>query len=148
MLHGYCRDVHVTFGAKTLDAQGFVVDFGGLKPFKRWLEHKFDHTTVLQADDPILPEFRQLEKQGLLKLTVIPTVSCEGWAMYIAKQLDQHIVDVTEERAYVIQLEVKENDKNSAIYINRTPEGELLELIHIDDLDELSKDMEGIADED
>lgn len=148
LLHGYARDIHVVFGAKNLDNEGFVVDFGGLKDFKRWLEEKFDHTTVLQADDPLVPAFRQMEKEGYLKLTVLPLVSCEGWAMYIAKALDNFIQNITNERAYVLRLEVKENSKNSAIYHNRNLQGEILEDIHIDDLDDLTREMEHGPDED
>lgn len=152
MLHGYCRDIYVTFGATSLDKQGFVVDFGGLKEFKRWLEDKFDHTTVLQADDPLVSHFRVMESDGFLKLTVLPIVSCEGWAMYISKYLDHYVQQQTNGRAYVLRLEVRENDKNSAIYVNRIikegghDEGLAgtteLEHISIDNLHELTRDME------
>ena len=60
LLHGYCRSFRFVFGCKNLDKQGFVVDFGGLKNFKRWVEDKFDHTVILQADDPMVHVFRTL----------------------------------------------------------------------------------------
>ena len=142
LLHGYCRDISVVFGCKTLDKQGFVVDFGMFKDFKIWLEDNFDHTTVLQADDPLVPPFRALERDGLMKLTVVPTVSCEGWAMFIAKKLDEYVRRETKGRAWVYTLEVHENSKNSAIYINTNENGEVTDDMSFDDLIELTRDME------
>ena len=141
MLHGYCRDVYIEFGATTLDKQGFVVDFGCLKEVKRWLEYNFDHTTVLQADDPLVNDFLEKQADGLLKLTLLPTVSCEGWAVYIAKYIDNFIKNVTDNRAYVISVDVRENSKNSGKYYNATLEGQLYETFEFSDLVELRDDM-------
>lgn len=148
LLHGYCRDISVIFACKTLDKQGFVVDFGMFKPFKQWLEDNFDHTTVLQADDPLVPRFRKLEAEGLMKLTLVPTVSCEGWAMFIAKKLDEYIAKETQNRAWVVSLQVHENSKNSALYVNVDSEGQLTDDMAFEDLLELVSDMEGTVSED
>jgi|TARA_Y100000310_G_scaffold281775_1_gene302517 6-pyruvoyltetrahydropterin/6-carboxytetrahydropterin synthase len=153
MLHGYCRDVHIEFGAKHFDKAGFVVDYGQLKEIRRWLEEKFDHTTVLQADDPLVTLFRGLEKEGSVKLTTVPTVSCEGWAMYIAKYVDQEIQRISQGRAWVNSVEVRENGKNSSKYTNRVLDAStntivtMDEDITFDDLNELCKDMESSANE-
>ena len=142
MLHGYGRDIYVEFGSSSLDKQGFVIDFGDLKEVKRWLEDNFDHTTVLQADDPLIGQFRALEKEGCLKLTLVPTVSCEGWACYIAKYIDAHIQKATNGRAWVQLVEVRENSKNSGVYVNRNEIGILHETFDFDDLQDLTSDME------
>lgn len=118
LLHGYCRDVLVEFGCNQLDRQGFVMDYGDLKEVSRWLEDTFDHVTVLQADDPLVPQFLQLEAAGALKLTLLPCVSCEGWAMYIAKHIHQTVMVKTEGRVWVNSVEVRENGKNSSTYHN------------------------------
>ena len=47
------------------------MDFGKLKPVKAWLESLFDHTLLLDADDPLLPEFRALEARGACRLVVL-----------------------------------------------------------------------------
>ena len=145
MLHGYSRDIFVEFGWKDLNSEDFVVDFGGLKDIKRWLEDNFDHTVVLQADDPMARTFREFSKNGDCKLTLIPCVSAEGWACYIAKYMDQKIREITKGRAWVISLEVRENSKNAAKYINSSAiDGTLNELFDFDDLIDLAFDMEGL----
>ncbi|MEZ4433662.1 MAG: 6-carboxytetrahydropterin synthase [bacterium] len=45
-------------GATNAPRNGFVVDFGGLKVVKSWLTEHFDHTLLLDADDPLLQSFR------------------------------------------------------------------------------------------
>lgn len=121
LLHGYCRDFFFTFGAKDLDKQGFVVDFGGLKKVKQWLEEKFDHTVLLQGDDPELGVFYELQDRGVLRLTTLPLVSCEGIAEFVGLFVDDYIQDKTGRRAHVVSCECRENGKNSAVWTN-TPE--------------------------
>ena len=50
-----------------------------LRTFKRWIDDKFDHTVILQADDPMVSVFRQLESKGHLKLQTFPLISSEGY---------------------------------------------------------------------
>ena len=50
------------FECSTLDERNWVMDFGGLKPFKEWLDKTFDHQTIVAQDDPELETFKQLEK--------------------------------------------------------------------------------------
>ena len=41
LLHGYSLQFKFTFGCNDLDNKNWAVDFGGLKPLKKWLEdHK------------------------------------------------------------------------------------------------------------
>ena len=58
-----------TFAASELDEKNWVVDFGGLKPLKAWLEDNFDHQVILDRDDPMLYKFAELENAGLAELT-------------------------------------------------------------------------------
>ena len=60
-LHGYSLAFKFTFGCKELDERNWVVDFGGLKPLKKWLEETFDHKVVLDRQDPMLYKFAELE---------------------------------------------------------------------------------------
>lgn len=41
--HGHNYTVTLTLGADRLDAHGFVLDYGELKPFGDWLAATFDH---------------------------------------------------------------------------------------------------------
>ena len=61
LLHGYSLQLKFTFGCDELDNKNWAVDFGGLKPLKKWLEDHFDHKTALDINDPHLEKFRELE---------------------------------------------------------------------------------------
>ena len=52
-LHGYQLKTKLWFGASSLDDRNWCVDFGGLKELKSKLQHVFDHTTTVAADDPV-----------------------------------------------------------------------------------------------
>lgn len=121
LVHGYSRSFHFQFAALTRDACGFVVDFGNLKWVKDFLEANFDHTLLLEADDPLLPAFREIESQGGALVVTCPFgVGMEGTAEWVATVVNSELRKRSQGRCRVVSLEVKENDKNSAIY--RVPE--------------------------
>jgi 6-pyruvoyltetrahydropterin/6-carboxytetrahydropterin synthase len=63
------------------------MDFGGLKAFKAWADHMFDHTLVVAKDDPFLDEF--------IKLTKIRRVgmATEGKPHEMGTPIDIRLVD-------------------------------------------------------
>ncbi len=143
LLHGYDRSFRFTFGCKNLDKQGFVVDFGGLmREVKRQLEYWFDHTVILQADDPITDIFRKLEKLGHLKLNTFPLISCEGLAEYVGEYVDALLLERTQGRSWVISCEMIEAEKNSAIY---TPANNP-DRMSFKDIVEMTKEIEETSD--
>lgn len=115
-VHGYSRSFHFVFEARALTETGFVVDFGGLKPFKVMLDELFDHTLLLNQDDPLLEYFRELERLGACKLTVLPNVGMEGTARHLFTQMNEYLLKETRGRAWCVSVEVRENEKNSAFY--------------------------------
>jgi 6-pyruvoyltetrahydropterin/6-carboxytetrahydropterin synthase len=115
-IHGYSRSFHFVFESHELTEAGFVVDFGTFKKFKLLLDEWFDHTLLLNADDPLLPEFRVLEQKGACKLTVLSNVSLEGTAIFLWEKMNEYLSQETMNRAYCVQVEVRENDKNSALF--------------------------------
>jgi 6-pyruvoyltetrahydropterin/6-carboxytetrahydropterin synthase len=73
------------------------MDFGGLKEFKAWADHMFDHTLVVAEDDPMLGFFKHMneivdiesknhlselpyERGALCDLRIVPGVGCEMFA--------------------------------------------------------------------
>ena len=118
-LHGYDRSFRFVFGCKNLDKQGFVVDFGGLKEIKRQLEYWFDHTVILQSDDPLVPVFENLQQSGHCELRTFPLISCEGLAQWVAEYVDHMLQETTQGRSWVISCEMIEAEKNSSIYSPR-----------------------------
>ena len=113
-VHGYSRSFKFYFEASALDEHGFVVDFSSLKPVKAWLEHMFDHTLLISADDPELPFFEDMHARGLADLRVLPRVSMEGTARVVFAKVDAMVRESTGGRAWLAKVEVHENDKNSA----------------------------------
>ena len=90
-VHGYDRSVHLVFECSELDDKMWVMDFGGLKPIKAWLEDLFDHTLLINEDDPELEFFQEMEKRDLCRLRVMPNVGMEGSAKYVFEYIDQWV---------------------------------------------------------
>ena len=115
-LHGYDRSFTFWFGCDARDDNGFVVDFGDLKPLRAWLEDLFDHTTLVNEDDPALDTFRTLEAEGLIQLRLLPDTSTEGCAKYVFEHADSWVRERTGGRAWCVRVEARENTKNAALY--------------------------------
>jgi len=140
LLHGYSIGVHVEFESETLDDRNWVMDFGGLKAFKAWLEYMFDHTLVIAEDDPFLPMFKEMashglqDKGGVCDLRIVEAVGCEKFSEAAFKQLDVIIKTFQRGESYTVNgktfecrypvghgvkvrsVEVFEHGANSAIY--------------------------------
>ena len=116
-VHGYSRSFYIEFEASQLTQEGWVVDFGGLKEVKKWLEYMFDHTFLASEDDPELENFQKMDKAGVIQLRVLPNVGMEGSAKFVYEKVNKMISDMTQGRAWVTKVECRENEKNSAIYI-------------------------------
>ena len=115
-LHGYALAFKFTFGCSELDERNWVVDFGGLKPLKKWLEEKFDHKIILDSEDPMMKYFDNLEKAGLCELTIFNGVGVEKFAEH-AYWTAQALIDRdTKGRCWVESVECAEHGANSAIY--------------------------------
>lgn len=115
-VHGYSRSFHFSFAARALTDTHFVVDFGGLKPLKVWLEHWFDHTLLLCEDDPELPTFRALEARGACALRVLPSVGMEYSARFAWAQANALLLEQYGGRAWCEAVECRENGKNAASF--------------------------------
>lgn len=116
-VHGYSREFTFWFESSTRDENGFVMEFGGLKPLKAWLDGQFDHTLLLDADDPLIPQFRDIEARGGARLNLLPDVSCEGTAHFVYEHAAAWIREATQGRVWIVSVECRENEHNSAIFI-------------------------------
>jgi 6-pyruvoyltetrahydropterin/6-carboxytetrahydropterin synthase len=131
LLHGYSIGVRVVFECETLDERNWVMDFGGLDKFKRWLEHMFDHTLLIAEDDPYLETFKKLSEVGTLNgpeysalfdLRIVPAVGCERFSQLAYDKLTEMLEEdrkngtLLNKTVRVKSLEVFEHGANSAIY--------------------------------
>ena len=115
-IHGYSRTATLVFKCSELDENDFVVDFGALKEVKKWMNDKFDHTLLLDQDDPLLPVFRDMEKKGACRLTVFKSVGMEGSAREVWKFVSGWLEEKYCGRVWLHSVEMRENDKNCATY--------------------------------
>lgn len=116
-VHGYSREFYFEFAAKELTKEGWVVDFGGLKELKAWLDYMFDHTFLVAQDDPQLETFKRLDQEGAIQLRVMPNPGMEGTALFVYEEASKILKKLYGDRAWITLVQVSENEKNSAMYI-------------------------------
>lgn len=118
-LHGHNFSFKFTFAAETFDSNGFVVDFGKLKGFKERLTFLFDHTLVLNQDDPDLAAIRQgltIGNRLLADIVLVPNCGAEGLAHYLLHQMRDYLpFEAIARGVYIQSVEVFEDTKNAAI---------------------------------
>jgi 6-pyruvoyltetrahydropterin/6-carboxytetrahydropterin synthase len=105
-----------TFSCNELDERNWVVDFGGLKPLKKWLEDNFDHKVVLDSKDWALDNFRALEDAGLAELNILDGVGVEKFAEHAFNKAQELVSEMSNGRCWVVSCECAEHGANSAIY--------------------------------
>lgn len=116
-VHGYSREFYFEFEADELTKEMWVMDFGGLKEVKEWLDHMFDHTFLVSQDDPAMEDFKRLDEQEVLRLRILPNAGMEGTAEFVYMEVSAIIKKTTQNRVRITKVEVRENEKNSAIYL-------------------------------
>lgn len=116
LIHGYSLGFKFVFVADELDDKNWVYDFGNTKWIKEYLEHAFDHTIAIAADDPLLENFQQLEKAGGCDLRIMQGVGCEKFAEIVFLDVAPRVHEETTGRVSLKSVEVFEHGANSAIY--------------------------------
>ena len=86
---------------------------------KSFLDDMFDHTLLVAEDEPHLDLYKQLEKAGIARLTVLPKLGCEGLADQLYKYVNGvFIPDMwgpgEAERLWCFRVEVRETQTNMA----------------------------------
>jgi len=115
-VHGYSRSFTLWFAATQLDVCGFVVDFSGLKGFEQRLRDQFDHTFLVNADDPLLEEWQRLHELGALDLRVMTNVGMETTAELVWSWANQLLEERDVGRTCCWAVEARENERNAATY--------------------------------
>ena len=117
LIHGYSRSFTITFGCEELNALGFGVDFGDFAELKAWFDHWFDHTLLINADDPERALFETLHEKQIVDLRVMPNVSMECTAEFVYHHVNAWIQDRTAQRVTVLEVECRENNKNAGRFL-------------------------------
>jgi 6-pyruvoyltetrahydropterin/6-carboxytetrahydropterin synthase len=113
LIHGHNWSFEITFAAKQLDSNGFVVDFGKLKYIKKWIEDNLDHACLFNSDDKDILSL----PTNLFKFHVVEDCSCEGLAIYLYGVFSSLIQEEEGDRVWIQSIRVFEDQKNSATYV-------------------------------
>ena len=116
LLHGYSLKFKFKFASTKLDDKNWVVDFGGLKELKAWLQDNFDHKVIVDSNDPEIDTLYKLEQKGLAEIRVFDGVGAEMFAYHAWKFADNLVRDMSMNRCWCIEAECAEHGANSAIY--------------------------------
>lgn len=119
-LHGHNFGFDITFTAAQLDECDFVIDVGQLQAVKKFLGEAFDHTLLINADDPLRDEIiRNIGKISQIRL--VESCGMEGLAKMVfenvEKILDEDFPGSVERRGLrVVSVTCFEDSKNSSTY--------------------------------
>ena len=91
-----------------------MVDFSGLRPLEDKLRDHFDHTFLVNADDPLLPRWKGLHIDGALDLRIMKNVGMESSAELVWQWANTFLLNQDKGRTCCWLAEAKENDFNSA----------------------------------
>lgn len=118
LLHGYAFSFKLWFSSESLDDMNWVVDFGGFghNGLKEWMNFMFDHTTLIEKDDPYLDLFQSLSMDNVIALRIMDKMGCESLAKLVCDKFNEVLSKTDAGRCRVIKVEVFENNKNSGIY--------------------------------
>ena len=132
LLHGYALKFKVWFESvepleeNQLDEMNWIQDYGGFKSIdahptpgnglKDWMNDKFDHTLLIEKDDPQLETFIYLQELGLAKLTIMDKIGAESAAKMVYDRFNERLALTGGGRVKVTKVECFENDSNSSIY--------------------------------
>lgn len=115
LIHGHNWGITLSFACRETDANGFVIDFGKLKYLKDWIDQHLDHACLFNEGDPATE--RLLAAAGdLFKTYILPNCSSEGLAQHLHGIFDAMVRKETDDRAWIIEVEIEEDSKNSASY--------------------------------
>jgi len=139
LLHGYALEFKVWFESiepieeNQLDEMNWIMDYGGFKALpkggesieelkktgnglKDWMDHMWDHTLLIEKDDPQLETFQYMQELGLCHLRVMDRIGAESAAKMVYDKFNDVMSKTGGGRVKVVKVECWEAPKNSSIY--------------------------------
>jgi 6-pyruvoyltetrahydropterin/6-carboxytetrahydropterin synthase len=114
-IHGYSMAFYFEFECPEVDFRNWVVDFGGLKNLKDFLEYQFDHTLLVAQDDPEYDKFMELDRQGLAQVREVERTGCEGLSKALYDYMNEiYLPDNGWKHVHCRKVQVMETPSNSA----------------------------------
>tara|TARA_B100001115_G_C15622777_1_gene298910 strand:- start:135 stop:464 length:330 start_codon:yes stop_codon:yes gene_type:complete len=99
-----------------LDINGFVVDFSSLKPLEKKLKDQFDHTFLINKDDPLLTYWEELNDLKALDLRIMDNVGMEFSSQMIWQWANDYLRTKDKGRTCCYKTESRENTSNNAFF--------------------------------
>jgi 6-pyruvoyltetrahydropterin/6-carboxytetrahydropterin synthase len=139
LLHGYALEFKVWFESiepleeNQLDEMNWIMDYGGFKALpkggesieelkktgnglKDWMDYMWDHTLLIEKDDPQLETFQYMQELGLCHLRVMDRIGAESAAKMVYDKFNDVMSRTGGGRVKVVKVECWEAPKNSSIY--------------------------------
>lgn len=125
LLHGYAYEFKVWFESieeleeNQLDSMNWIVDFGifSRNGLKDWMNNMFDHTVLIEKDDPMRPLFEEFPQYKVGKVHFLEKAGAESIAKLVFEKFNEVFSNTEGGRIKVVKVECFENSKNSAIYL-------------------------------
>lgn len=117
-LHGYALAFTFEFAAMDLK-EGWVIDFGGLKPLKEWLVETFDHKLAVAVSDSKLRDLidQTFGFRDIVEPMFFRSVGMEAFARLAFDQARELLqTGGHAPRVQLAKVTVAEHDGNSASY--------------------------------
>jgi hypothetical protein len=80
------------------------------------MDYMWDHTLLIEKDDPQLETFQYMQELGLCHLRVMDKMGCENLAKLVYDKFNDVLSKTDAGRCKVIKVECFEHEKNSAIF--------------------------------
>jgi hypothetical protein len=111
----------------------WIMDYGGFKALpkggesieelkktgnglKDWMDYMWDHTLLIEKDDPQLETFQYMQELGLCHLRVMDRIGAESAAKMVYDKFNDVMSRTGGGRVKVVKVECWEAPKNSSIY--------------------------------
>ena len=92
------------------------MDFSSLKPIENRLKDQFDHTFLVNKDDPLMNYWEKLHDLDALDLRIMDNVGMEFTSELIWRWANEYVHDKDKGRTCCWKTESKENKSNKATY--------------------------------
>ncbi len=127
LLHGYAFEFKVIFESieeieeNQLDEMNWIVDYGifSRNGLKEWMNDMFDHTMIIEKDDPYFDIFEQMGAMGIAKPIFVDRIGAESMAKLVFDKFNNVFSKTEGGRVKVVSVECFENKKNSSLYVEK-----------------------------
>ena len=86
---------------KQLDEMNWIMDYGGFKStdaqptpgngLKDWMNDMWDHTTLIEKDDPYIEWFQEMHKAKVCNLIVMDAIGAESAAKMVFERFNERL---------------------------------------------------------